>query len=191
MSATSEASRIGRLAASGLAGAAQSPSWSGVLFRQGPMRKLQHPLPAGTLVEGRYGQVTWYPGRVDNYNDDGTYDILYEDGDRSPRLSEERVRLRQSAPQSLTLSLSGSGTVVAALIPDLKRANDSSHGARPPPPDLFVSSPQSLHPGRWTHVALVAGHGRLELWIDGVRESAATGPVFCRSPRVDVIRQRG
>ena len=51
------------------------PTKSACLARQEPVDKLVHPLPPGTLVEGRYSQGAspWYPGRVDGVNSDGTY----------------------------------------------------------------------------------------------------------------------
>lgn len=51
------------------------PARSACLARQDPVERLVHPLPPGTLVEGRYSQGAspWYPGRVDGVNADGTY----------------------------------------------------------------------------------------------------------------------
>ena len=37
------------------------------------------------------GQSEWYPGKVEKANDDGTYNIAYDDGDREERAKAHLV----------------------------------------------------------------------------------------------------
>ncbi len=49
----------------------------------GTTSSLQHPVKVGTPIRALYrGGPTWYDGSVSNARADGTYDILYTDGDR-------------------------------------------------------------------------------------------------------------
>ena len=86
----------------------------GCLLYQSPVVGFTHPLTVGTLVEARYASVTWYPGRIDGVNADGTYNVGYEDGDRSPSLPQDRVRPRSGSRQAFTLRLLGRATREAA-----------------------------------------------------------------------------
>ena len=61
---------------------------SAIVLRQeslspGPTSSLVHPVRVGTPVRALYrGGPTWYDGTISNARPDGTYDILYTDGDR-------------------------------------------------------------------------------------------------------------
>ena len=47
---------------------------------------LKHPVKVGTPIRALYrGGPTWYDGIVSNARSDGTYDVLYTDGDRYVR----------------------------------------------------------------------------------------------------------
>ena len=50
-------------------------------------------LEASTRVEARYGGGSiWYPGTICTSNEDGTYKILYDDGDIEHTAAREFVR---------------------------------------------------------------------------------------------------
>jgi len=49
-------------------------------------------LTAGTRVKAKYGGKKWFKGKITRVNDDGTYDVLYEDGDRERGVKEKWVR---------------------------------------------------------------------------------------------------
>ena len=47
----------------------------------------------GARVEGDYGgEGEWYPGTISRVNDDGTYDVAYDDGDHEEAVPRDRVR---------------------------------------------------------------------------------------------------
>ena len=51
-------------------------------------------LAKGAIVEACFeGKGKWYPGKVDAVNDDGTYAILYDDGDREASVAPNLVRV--------------------------------------------------------------------------------------------------
>jgi hypothetical protein len=56
--------------------------------------KLEHnTLEQGQPVEARFGgDPVYYPGTIEKMNFDGTYAILYEDGDREARVKRELIR---------------------------------------------------------------------------------------------------
>ncbi|CAM9753461.1 unnamed protein product, partial [Laminaria digitata] len=56
-------------------------------------------LSRGDVVEARYrGKGTkFYKGKISRVNDDGTFDIAYDDGEREIRIDEEHVRLLESS----------------------------------------------------------------------------------------------
>ena len=61
-------------------------------------------LVEGTKVEGNYrGQGKWYPGKISAVNENGTYDIAYDDGENESGLDKELVRVR-----SLPIAVNGS-----------------------------------------------------------------------------------
>jgi hypothetical protein len=50
-------------------------------------------LSVNANVEARHGgQSTWYVGKVVTVNDDGSYSIVYEDGDSEPNVLRHRIR---------------------------------------------------------------------------------------------------
>lgn len=52
------------------------------------------PWPVGMVVECRYGTTpSFYPGSVESVADDGTYTIVYNDGDRETGVVRRRMRL--------------------------------------------------------------------------------------------------
>ena len=47
----------------------------------------------GTKIEARFGgRSRWFKGKITAKNRDGTYDILYNDGDRERRVKKELIR---------------------------------------------------------------------------------------------------
>ena len=48
----------------------------------------------GSKIEANfYGRGKWYLGRVSRSNGDGTFDIVYNDGDQETAVDEGRIRL--------------------------------------------------------------------------------------------------
>ena len=53
---------------------------------------------AGMQVLARYkGKKKWYPGTVMKRNDDGTYEIMYDDGDKESGVSADFVKAPEAA----------------------------------------------------------------------------------------------
>merc|ERR1712100_602174 len=47
----------------------------------------------GDKVEARYGgESKWYKGKISTVNRDGTYDVLYEDGDKERKVKKSLIR---------------------------------------------------------------------------------------------------
>ena len=52
------------------------------------------PITQNMRIECRFGLTpTFYPGRVDAIAEDGTYEIVYDDGDREVDVTRRRLRL--------------------------------------------------------------------------------------------------
>eukprot|EP00981_Chlorochromonas_danica_P015758 scaffold14385_cov229-Ochromonas_danica.AAC.1 len=52
-------------------------------------------LTVGMAVEANYrGKGQFYPGKIKNVRLDGTYDVVYEDGDSESRVPEEYIRVK-------------------------------------------------------------------------------------------------
>eukprot|EP00501_MAST-03F_sp_TOSAG23-6_P000295 GSMAST32.ASY1.ANO1.302.1 assembled CDS len=53
----------------------------------------------GAKVEAQFGSETgeWFKGKIDRVNNDGTFDILYDDGDRERVVQKHRIRLKETA----------------------------------------------------------------------------------------------
>jgi hypothetical protein len=50
-------------------------------------------LQEGTKVECNYhGKGTWYPARVSKVRKEGTYDVIYDDGDQEQKIPADRVK---------------------------------------------------------------------------------------------------
>ena len=50
-------------------------------------------LKSGQVVEARFGgKEEWYKGKISKVRDDGTYDVLYEDGDTERRVEKALIR---------------------------------------------------------------------------------------------------
>lgn len=50
-------------------------------------------LKEGSVVEAKFQGTEWFRGHVVKINEDGTYDIAYDDGDREFFVSPELIRL--------------------------------------------------------------------------------------------------
>ena len=56
----------------------------------------------GDKVEARFkGGAKWHPGRIDNVNRDGTYDVRYDDGDQERRVESRMIRRLGGAKRSM------------------------------------------------------------------------------------------
>ena len=54
-----------------------------------------HPFSIGALIVGNFGgDGEWFEGQIFNVRDDGTFDILYDDGDTETCVPAEHIRLR-------------------------------------------------------------------------------------------------
>ena len=81
---------------------------------------------AGTQVLARYkGKKKWYPGTVMKRNDDGTYEIMYDDGDKESGVSADFVKAAEvvasdeaapaPAPAARAAKVFEKGTKIEAL----------------------------------------------------------------------------
>lgn len=154
------------------------PPTGAALLCHGPLEEFVHPLPTGTLVEGRYsaGSSPWYPGRIDGINADGTYNVAYEDGDRSPMLPRNRVRPRRGTKQELTIRLTAKGNVQAHV-----EWADMSSQSRVAASSSVLNSELG-----WVHIAVAMGHGLLCVFVNGVLEDSVEAETHCRSDVVTV-----
>ena len=82
-------------------------SQSAVDFPAVGAAKTSSGLGAGSRVEAKFGgKGRWYPGKIDTVNADGTFAILFDDGDKAPSTKPEDVR-PVAAPIEPTGSASG------------------------------------------------------------------------------------
>ena len=58
-----------------------------------PMKALVD-IVEGSIVEGNYKGRNWYPGKVSLVRLNGTFDILYDDGEVERSVSRENVRMK-------------------------------------------------------------------------------------------------
>jgi hypothetical protein len=65
-------------------------------------------LAKGDRVSAQWTNGSWYPGKISAVNADGTYDIAYDDGDRSKSLPASKVRKAKAGSSSGTKSSSSS-----------------------------------------------------------------------------------
>ena len=64
-------------------------------------RKPKALLAVGTCVEARFGgDDEWFPGKIEAVNDDQTYDIAYDDGDREESVRPALVRAVVAEPDA-------------------------------------------------------------------------------------------
>merc|ERR1712037_862042 len=50
-------------------------------------------LKVGTAIEARYGgKAKWYKGKISRVNSNGTYDVLYSDGDKERGVKKHLIR---------------------------------------------------------------------------------------------------
>merc|ERR1711959_630129 len=68
-------------------------------------------LDVGSKIEARFGgRSRWFKGKITRKNHDGTFDILYNDGDRERKVKKELVRpLGGSKSKSSSRGRSASG----------------------------------------------------------------------------------
>ena len=72
----------------GLAPAAPRPPPAPVAWKQ------------GDRIQGQWSDGRWYNGKIGAVNDDGSYDINYDDGDHAKHLASKHVRARGTVSQS-------------------------------------------------------------------------------------------
>lgn len=54
----------------------------------------------GDRVSAQWGNGSWYPGRITLVRIDGTYDVAFDDGDRSRALPNSKLRAEGTAPKA-------------------------------------------------------------------------------------------
>lgn len=54
----------------------------------------------GDRIQGQWSDGRWYNGKIGAVNDDGSYDINYDDGDHAKHLAAKHVRARGTASVS-------------------------------------------------------------------------------------------
>jgi CheY-like chemotaxis protein len=60
-------------------------------------KQAEDALQPGTAVQARHGgKEKYYPGKIHEYNEDGTYKILYDDGDREIKVARDLIKVAQS-----------------------------------------------------------------------------------------------
>lgn len=68
---------------------------------------VEPPIDEGSRVQGNYrGRGKWYSGKVTRNRGDGTFDILYDDGESEVSVSETLIRVAKREPESVTASMS-------------------------------------------------------------------------------------
>ena len=103
--------------------------------------------------------------------------MFYEDGDRSPHLSIDRIRPRRRSKQAFMLKVLASGQVCASLeCEEMPGQLRSSH----------VTTHSALRGGVWAHVACVVGRGLLQVYVNGIREAVKEVETHCRGERLFV-----
>merc|ERR1711871_582976 len=66
-------------------------------------------LREGDKVEARFGgRDKWYAGKITNARSDGTFDILYEDGDTERRVKKRLIRKKKGGSKKKNRRESGS-----------------------------------------------------------------------------------
>lgn len=52
-------------------------------------------LGEGVVIEAQFQGVEgiWYPGKITRVNDDGTFDVVYDDGDKEYGVEAEHIRV--------------------------------------------------------------------------------------------------
>ena len=111
-------------------------------------KSLSSSLKIGDKVESRYRDGTkWFHGSIQTVNKDGTYDILYDDGDKEKSVPEDRLR-RLSVPQKETTTDAGGGSTGADLwIDDFDVGDGDNAGMAPPSSDLpaygYIETPSN------------------------------------------------
>ena len=60
----------------------------------------------GAVVEGNYRGRNWYLGKISRAHTNGTFDILYDDGEEEMSVRRHDIRLRGSVDSALTPSRS-------------------------------------------------------------------------------------
>ena len=66
-------------------------------------------------VEGNFGgKGAWYPGKVMGIRDDGTFDLMYDDGDGESEVPADRVRPRGSGDDAGAVPAAATAAVAAA-----------------------------------------------------------------------------
>jgi CheY-like chemotaxis protein len=62
------------------------------------IEEAQEALQPGTAIEARHGgKATYYPGKIHEHNGDGTYKVLYDDGDREIRVTRDLIKAAKHA----------------------------------------------------------------------------------------------
>ena len=74
-------------------------------------------LKVGTAIEARYGGKTkWYKGKISRVNSNGTYDVLYSDGDKERGVKRHLIRKVGQPADSDAGSGSDDGNMLKALL---------------------------------------------------------------------------
>jgi hypothetical protein len=74
--------------------------------------------PPGTEVEARFGgEAKFYPGKIEKVNGDGTYGILYADGDSEESVARSMIRaVANPSTSDLTLGTAGDKVAVGTAV---------------------------------------------------------------------------
>ena len=79
----------------------------------------------GNVVEARHGGGRkWFPGKISAVNEDGTFDVAYDDGDKESGIEAKLIKRASQASQA-----SGKGASRSATTTDNSTAAQSLSGA--------------------------------------------------------------
>jgi hypothetical protein len=116
-------------------------------------------LHVGMAVEAKFrGEDTWFSGKVDRVNNDGTYDIVYEDGDSEDFVEREHIRAQAGSGNT---SAGGDNSLFFIMLEALSDAmlatKDNSTGGGPnvwrTPNGLVVTEPCQTAAPPMSHAA--------------------------------------
>eukprot|EP00750_Incisomonas_marina_P014059 INCI17594.3.p1 GENE.INCI17594.3~~INCI17594.3.p1 ORF type:complete len:4143 (+),score=722.43 INCI17594.3:103-12429(+) len=128
----------------------------------------------GEAVEALYGEGSaWFPATVDDVNDDGTFYLVYEDGDVEERVERVNIRHASPDPNVLTDAIESALEMESAL-----RAKWTVHREEKREQDATLH-PAHLTPGM--HVAANANYGR------GMEEFWIIAEIVCVLPEHDAV----
>jgi len=139
-------------------------------------KKAELPRPkVGSKVEAVYdGRGEYFPGKITAAHADGTFDILYDDGDREDRVPPGRVRLTGAEAEAATAAAAAAAaaaTAAAAVVVPAPAAVPAAPAVAAAQPAMVKETRMTNLPGTWAVGARVQGNygGKGEFFPGKVR----------------------